>query len=54
MEKVQRKTARATARRAPYRRPTLRSYGSLQSLTRSQNILSKTFDGAGGGGKTRV
>ena len=53
MEKSPR-TERAKPRRAPYRPPKLRAYGSLQSITRAKWLLSSRYDGGGGGGKTRV
>jgi hypothetical protein len=54
MEKSPKNPERAKPRRAPYRRPTLRAYGSIQSITQARFVLSSKSDGAGGGGKTRV
>ena len=44
----------AKPRRAPYRAPKLRAYGSIQSITQAKFVLSSKPDGAGGGGKTQV
>lgn len=44
----------APGRRAPYRQPTLRPYGSIQSLTLALNVMALTMDGPGGGGKTAL
>jgi hypothetical protein len=54
MEKKPTTTERAKPRRAPYRQPKLRDYGSIQSITQSKFVYSSRYDGAGGGGKTRV
>jgi hypothetical protein len=55
MERKPAKTAEhPTPRRAPYRRPTLRAYGSIQSITQARQVSSTKYDGAGGGGKTRI
>lgn len=53
MEKSPKTSEGSKPRRAPYRQPRLRAYGSIQSITKSQRGGSK-FDGAGGGGKTQV
>lgn len=54
MKKSRKPTERARPKRAPYRRPKLREYGSIQSITLSTTIISAKKDGAGGAGKTAV
>ena len=54
MKKSPKKTDSATPHRAPYRRPKLRAYGSIQSITLATTVHSMNKDGAGGGGKTQV
>lgn len=54
MDKTPKTTERAKPRRAPYRQPKLRDYGSIESITQSKFINAPRFDGAGGGGKTNV
>ena len=54
MKKSPKKADRATPQRAPYRRPKLRAYGSIQSITLATSARNTKSDGAGGGGKTQV
>jgi hypothetical protein len=54
MEKSPKTGERSKPRRAPYRQPKLRAYGSIQSITQARQIIASKFDGAGGGGKTQV
>jgi hypothetical protein len=54
MKTSRKPTARAKAKRAPYRQPKLRSYGSVQSITLATTVHSMKKDGAGGAGKTAV
>jgi hypothetical protein len=54
MKKSPRNADRGTSKRAPYRQPKLRPYGSIQAITLAQNVMSNVMDGGGGGGKTAV
>lgn len=54
MKKSQKPTERAKPKRAPYRRPKLRAYGNIQTITLATTVNSMKKDGAGGGGKTAV
>jgi hypothetical protein len=54
MKKTTTPVDRSVAKKAPYRRPKLRSYGSIQAMTLATTVMSMTKDGAGGGGKTAV
>jgi len=54
MKKTTQNADQAAAKRAPYRRPKLRSYGSIQSITLATTVKSVQMDGAGGGGKTAI
>lgn len=47
-------TAPANKPRAPYQKPVLKSYGSIQSITLAKAVKSVVMDGPGGGGKTSV
>ena len=54
VEKSPKTGERVKPRRAPYRPPKLRVYGSIQAITLARHVQATKFDGAGGGGKTSV
>ena len=54
MEKTPQTGIPEQPRRAPYRPPTLRAYGSIQAITQSRSFLRMVDDGAGGGGKSNA
>ena len=41
-------------KRKPYRAPQVRSYGSIHEITQARQTVASKFDGAGGGGKTKI
>ena len=48
------KPPKSPRERKPYRSPQVRSYGSIHEITKARQVVASKFDGAGGGGKTRI